>query len=102
MKMLITEELIQKCIQTLDKETRFNRNLISYEIQDDFNFLLLSIRVDDLSNGTSTEYKSAAKLVDRLVPQRDDEYSWMINFQRDGKIVDSYFGGNSKSPNSGL
>lgn len=102
MERLITEELIQECIQTLDKETRFNREVISYEIQDDFNFLLLSIRVDDLSNGTSTEYKFAAKLIDRLVPQRDDDYSWMINFQRGGEIIDSYFGGNSQSPNSGL
>lgn len=98
----ISEELIQQCIDELQSKTRFKVDRISYEIQDDFKFLLLSIAVDDLDSLSAEEYRSAAQLIDKLMPRRMGEYSWMINFLSEGKIIDSYFGGDANSPDSGL
>jgi hypothetical protein len=98
----ISEELIKRGIRQLHEKTRFKAERIAYEVQDDFRFLLLSVSVDDLDGGGAEEYRSAAHLIDGLMPRRTGEYSWMINFLREGEIIDSYFGGDMNSPDSGL
>jgi hypothetical protein len=98
----ISEELIQQCIDELQSKTRFKADRISYEIQDDFRFLLLSIAVDNLDELDRVECRSAAQLIDKLMPKRIGEYSWMTNFLTEGKIIDSYFGGDADLPDSGL
>jgi len=37
-----------------------------------------------------------------MIPKRRGEFSWMINVRVGGKIVESVFGGDADSPDSGL
>ena len=37
-----------------------------------------------------------------MIPKRRGEFSWMINVQVGGKLVESVFGGDADSPDSGL
>ena len=102
-KPLITETLVAQVVQHIQSKTRFGKEKISYELQDDFRHLLLSISVDDFSElellGT---FKKVGALLNSLIPKRIGEYSWMVVFTRKGKVVDSYFGGDLNCPNSGL
>ena len=76
---------------------------MSFEIQDDFQFLLISISVDQFgSDEISEDMKGVANLLYGLMPVRKGDYSWMVNFKRDGKIIESYFGGDMDSLDSGM
>jgi hypothetical protein len=95
--------LINQVLLALERNTLFKKEWISYEIQDDFQLLLISISIDELTaQGSSSIFKDAGLLVNGMVPSRPDDYSWMLAFTKAGKVEDSYFGGNSNSPNSGL
>jgi hypothetical protein len=100
---IITNNLVEKVMLRLETETGFRKEDISYEIQDDFQFLLISISVDDFvgADRVST-FKRVSHLLNQLIPGRKGDYSWMVNFTSDGKIIDSYFGGDLDSPESGL
>lgn len=99
----ITQELVSKTLQVIESETCFKRESISFEIQDDFEFLLISISIDELpENEPLSTFKKVGLLLNPLIPSRKGDYSWMVNFTREGQIVDSYFGGDLDSPNSGL
>lgn len=76
--------------------------MISFEIQDDFQCLLISIAIDELAGIESSTFKRVGMLLNGMLPSRYSDYSWMVNFKRADKNIDSYFGGNSDSPNSGL
>lgn len=100
---IITDELITRVLRALEGESSLKGAHISYEVQDDFQHLLISIAMNDVPrvDGASC-YKRIGELVNSLVPERQGEYSWMVNFKRNGKIIDSRFGGDRNSPNSGL
>lgn len=99
----ITSDLVDQVLFALEEKTPFQKDWISWEIQDEFESLFISISIDALpATEPSSVFKSAGLLVNGLVPSRPDDYSWMLAFTREGKVVDSYFGGNSNSPNSGL
>ncbi len=101
--VIITDELVKKLILLLETEADFKKEDISYEVQDDFQFLLISISVDDsLGVNRLPLFKRVARLLNQLVPSRSGDYSWMVNFKCDGKILDSYFGGDSNCPDAGL
>ena len=42
------------------------------------------------------------EIANALIPTRCGELSWMINVQAVGKLVESVFGGDADSPDSGL
>lgn len=100
---IITSEIVSQVLRLLETETAFKKESISYEIQDDSNHLLISISIDGLpeSEPPST-FKRVGGLVNSLIPGRRGEYSWMVAFLKDGKVVDSYFGGDLDNPRSGL
>ncbi|MFL6706736.1 MAG: hypothetical protein ACJ8HI_00855 [Massilia sp.] len=99
----ITPELVDKVLHLLDEKRPFKKELISTEIQDDFRFLLISIAIDEFPESEpSSTFKRAGLLLNEVMPSRSNDDSWMIAFTRAGKVVDSYFGGNLASPNSGL
>lgn len=100
---IITQQLIDDVVRLLEAETSFKKDSISFEIQDDGQFLLISISVDTLSvSGASSTFKRVGQLLNDMMPTRKGNYSWMVNFTRDGKVADSYFGGDSECPGSGL
>lgn len=101
--VIITQELEDKILSILETEFGFRKETISFEIQDDFQFLLISIAVDDFTGiDQSSTFRRVGTLLNGMMPSRKGDYSWMVNFERAGKIIDSYFGGDSDSPNSGL
>ncbi len=99
----ITPELVSQALHLLDTETPFKKELVSYEIQDDFELLFIKISIDNFPEvEPASTFRHARLLLNELIPSRSNDYSWMIAFTRAGKVVDSYFGGNLASPNSGL
>ncbi|MET3444708.1 hypothetical protein [Ralstonia sp. 1138] len=99
---LVDDGIAEICISEITKNSPFVRDAISYEIQDDFNFVLFSVATDGVSDVSPLDRKRIAKLVDDIVPKRHGEDSWMVNFVLNGKIFDSYFGGDSAAPDAGL
>ncbi|WP_143708278.1 hypothetical protein [Ralstonia pickettii] len=99
---MVDNEIAQNCVSEIAKHSPFGKEGISFEIQDDFQFVLLSVVTDGVSDVSPLDRKRIAALVDGIVPKRSGEYSWMVNFTLNGKIFDSYFGGDLLSPDSGL
>jgi hypothetical protein len=100
---LITARIVNQILQLLEAKTFFKKESISFEIQDDYKHLLIAISIDELpENIPPSVFKAVGDLINPLVPGRPRDYSWMVVFKRKGKVVDSYFGGNLDSPNSGL
>ena len=99
----ITSGLIDQVLHTLETKTPFRREWMYSELQDDSQTLFISIAIDQLSaTEPLSAFKGAGLLVEDLMPGRQDDYSWMLAFTREGKVVEGYFGGNLSSPKSGL
>jgi hypothetical protein len=99
----ITQELMDEVLHLLMAQSCFRKETISFEVQDDAQFLLASIAIDDLpENEPSSTFKRVGHLLNQLMPSRKGDYSWMVNFTRAGRVVDSYFGGDLDCPDSGL
>ncbi|MTV36235.1 hypothetical protein [Duganella radicis] len=94
----LAEVIAQKIIDRLPSV----RHNLGFEFQDDFQFLLVSIPYDTTSTFTSEERAQLGHEIDRLMPSREGELTWMINFVQNGKVIDSYFGGDSLSPDLGF
>jgi hypothetical protein len=102
-KSIITENIVGQVLHLLEAETYFKKELISYEIQDDYKHLLISISVDELpETEPPSTFKRIGDLINSLIPGRRGDYSWMVVFTRNGQVIDSYFGGDLDCPNSGL
>ncbi|MDD5410679.1 MAG: hypothetical protein PHF31_04580 [Methylobacter sp.] len=100
---VITEAMVSQILHLLEAETCFKKESVSYEIQDDYKHLLISISIDELPEiEPSSTFKRVGGLINPLIPGRRGDYSWMVVFTRNGKVVDSYFGGDLDCPNSGL
>ena len=46
---IITQELEDKVLSLLERELNFRKEAISFEIQDDFQFFLISIAIDEFT-----------------------------------------------------
>jgi len=99
---MIDDAIAESCVLEIEKLSPFGKEVVSYEIQDDFQFVLLSVVTDGVSDVSPLDRKRIAALVDGIVPKRNGEYSWMVSFTLKGQIFDSYFGGDLMSPDSGL
>lgn len=100
--LMIDDAIAECCVSEIAKLSPFGKEVISYEIQDDFQFVLLSVVTDGVSDVSPLDRKRIAALVDCIVPKRSGDYSWMVNFLLKEAIFDSYFGGDLMSPDSGL
>ena len=98
----VNDQVAENCISAITKNSHFKRDVLSYEIQDDFNFVIISVVTDGVSDVSPLDKKKIARLVDDMVPKREGEHSWMINFILNESIFESYFGGDLMSPDSGL
>ena len=100
---IITQEFVSKVLRLLEDKTCFKKDSISFEIQEDFKFLLISISIDEFpENEPLSTFKNVGHLLNNFIPGRSGNYTWMVNFTRGDKVVNSYFGGDLDSPNSGL
>ena len=100
---IITQELVAKVLSLIEESTSLKKESISFEIQDDFQQLLISISIDNFHDiEPASVFIQVGQLLNTMMPTRRGDYSWMVVFTKSGKIVDSYFGGNLDSPDSGL
>ena len=100
---IITQDVVERALRLIEKETVFKKESITYEVQDDSNHLLIFMSIDGLPEGEPTStLKHVGQLMNSLIPGRRGEYSWMVVFRKEGKIIESYFGGDLDNPESGL
>lgn len=103
--MSITESVAQTFLKKLSEQESFGAWYLTYELQDDWNFILVSVDISGDEKSTREEIVSfleeAQETAESALPWRSGEYSWMINVKRDGKVVESVFGGDLQSPRSG-
>ena len=78
------------------------RKILVEEFQDDFQFLLVGIPCERVRALSQEERRQLGFELDQMMPRREGELTWMLNFTLNGKVVDSYFGGDSTSPELGL
>ena len=100
---LITNKLIEKVRSTVLASISIPIDALRFEVQDDFQFLLISIDLELCAEDIqASDFRSLALKFSKFMPTRDGEYSWMLNIVRDKKVVDSYFGGDALNLDSGL
>ena len=99
---LISRELINAVIQQVISTFPWVGDSLRTELQDDFQFLLVTVQCDTAPRHTAEERLQLGHLVDDMMPTRDGDLTWMLNFTVEGQIVDSYFGGDANSPALGL
>lgn len=100
---IITTDLINSVVNIIRSEIKDEAVSIDYEIQDDYQFLLLSIKLtDNVDKSIGKKYKKMINDINSMMPTRENDYSWMINFLKNNEVIDSYFGGDLSSPDSGL
>ena len=94
---------MNQALNLLDTKTPFKKEIISYEIQDDGECILITIPIDKFpETEPASTFKHAGLLLNNMMPSRSNDYSWVIAFTRNGEVVVGHFGGNLASPNSGL
>lgn len=99
---LISSALTEMIAHTITDQLPLAQHDLHFEIQDDYQFLLVSIPYESASTLTTEGRKQLAREIDHMMPSREGELTWMINFVQDGKVVDSYFGGDSLLPKLGF
>ena len=101
--MKISENMAQEFVNALLASTVLEDLSISFELQDDWQFLLVVVKVSALESRDQivTFLKKAQDIAEKSLPWRRGDYSWMVNVVKDGVVVESVFGGDLNSPNSG-
>jgi hypothetical protein len=99
----ITKKLVDQVLKMLEIETAFKKESYFCELQDDSLLLFISIPMtEEASIEPTLIYKSVGFRMNKMMPNRANDYSWMVSFTKNKKIIHSVFGGNLSSPNSGL
>jgi hypothetical protein len=101
-KHLISEELAEAAVKRLAVVGSIEQGAMTIEFQDDFQFLLIEIPCETVRELLQEERKQLGLELDKLMPRREGELTWMLNFTVNGKVVDSYFGGDASSPELGF
>ncbi|MQA38399.1 hypothetical protein [Rugamonas aquatica] len=99
---MISQSLVDLVVGTLIEQLPWAEGKLGFELQDDFQFLLITVPCDIGPELSQEERRQLGHQVDRMMPTRDGELTWMLNFTTRGKVVDSYFGGDSRSPAIGF
>ena len=100
---MINDELAATVLAALPGSLNIAPESLSYELQDDFEFILLIVKCEDASLQDIKQWAAdASRLLNPWIPGRKGEYSWMINFYQGTKVIESRFGGDVDSPDSGL
>ena len=76
---------------------------ISFELQDDGQFLLVDAKAPthESQKRILAFLKNAQDIAAKTLPCRKGYYTWMVNVSKEGVVVESTFGGDLDSPDSG-
>jgi hypothetical protein len=101
--MRISENVAQEFVNALLASPVLEDPSISFELQDDWQFLLVVVKVSALESRDQivSFLKKAQETAEKGLPWRRGDYSWMVNVIKDGMVVESVFGGDLNSPSSG-
>lgn len=99
---LISDALAETVVKRLAELAGLDKTCIAFEFQDDFQFLLVGIPCEQARELAQAERRKLGREVDQFMPRREGELTWMLNFTVNGKVVDSYFGGDITSPDLGV
>jgi hypothetical protein len=102
MNRSISPELVDAVIRLIVDRLPWVKDAVTLEVQDDFQFLLITVQCDTGPDSTEDERRQLGRRIDRLMPTRSGELTWMLNFTSNGKVAVSYFGGDAKSPELGF
>jgi hypothetical protein len=101
-KIILTQALADQILLKIITKMSLQKNSIQYEIQDDFQLLFISISIDNFPEiELPAAYNYIGEILNGAIPKREDDYSWVVGFKRNGEIVDSCFGGNFSVPDWG-
>lgn len=100
---MFSDEIARKFTVELSNALGLDPGLVEFEIQDDWQFLLVMIQVPAFmeQHALMRLLKRAQDTASENLPSRERDYSWMINAMRDRAVVESVFGGNRSSKRSG-
>ncbi|QJE00944.1 hypothetical protein HH212_13670 [Massilia forsythiae] len=99
---LISDELVKAVGQQVIETLPWASDVVSFELQDDFQFLLVSVECDPALAHTLEQRRHLGHVIDDMMPTRDGELTWMLNFMMHGEVMDSYFGGDASMPELGF
>src|SRR5258705_3324902 len=91
----VSEELASAVRRSLKSELGQQIRAIRTEIQDGGLFLFVEAEIGETatSEGARNVCKMGGAVISRLVPSREDEYSWIFNVTKNSAIVSSESGG---------
>lgn len=95
---LISDKLVDEAINIVALRLPWSKEQIRTELQDDFQFLLITLSGETAGLVTEQDRSATAYEIDKIMPARDGELSWMLNFKMGSDVVDSYFGGDKNFP----
>lgn len=64
--------------------------------------IMIDLRMNAELKPNQLDWREISRKLDSIIPKRNGEYSWMINFFNEEGIIDSYFGGDNESVDSGI
>ncbi len=103
MKYSIDDEIAKNACHAIIGLIGVGPEAVSYEIQDEYKFVLFLVNALKLpENEIPKIARMVANLLNETMPTRHGEYTWMVNFMREGCVAESFFGGDLDSPDSGL
>ena len=98
----ISTALADAAVRMLVERIALEESDIATEFQDDFQLLLIAVPCERVPEISQNERRELGLELDKMMPRREGALTWMLNFTLGGRVVDSYFGGDSMFPQLGL
>ena len=96
---IITDELTNRILHTLETDFSFKQESVTFEVQDDGACVMIYIPVDEVPEASRPlVLEQIGTTLNEIIPGRTGDYSWFANFTLNGTIIDSCFGGNLEFP----
>lgn len=91
----MSDEFVDGIVNRLAVATAMPKESFISELQDDSQLLFISISAEGVPEADLChKRKHITEIMQRLMPKRANDYSWVIGFKRGGEVIDSCFGGN--------
>lgn len=93
----IDSEITELARRQISRAIASLARIVQVEIQDNGEFLLVRIEKDLLGLESETQQilNAATSILKELIRPRRDDYSWMVNVEHRGALLDSDVGGRS-------
>ncbi len=88
---IITEITAKEIVEDINHLNYGIFNSIDYEIQDDYQYLLIIVRCEEIDENKMIEFhKETRKIIESKIPSfNNGEYTWSVIFQNANGIFDT-------------